>query len=523
MDEESKRYYNRAYETPAVNERGYPAFWPHMVILSLIACAAFIAGCASNALLPGNSQEVSPHPETPWSPPRQVIEKQAALRTQIAEKEKNASLIPPEFRDNIKNLGLSDIVDIALLNSKQTRQTWARARAAAAMHGSERSLYLPEIDATASGNKQKNASSGEGSSSSQTTYEANASLSWLLFDFGGRKASVEVTREALYAADWNHNAAIQNVILQVEQSYYEYFAVKALLAAQKAAVDEAQTNLNAAEDRHASGVSTIADVLQARTALSQAVLALESLQGQIMTTRGILATAMGLPANTAFDVELPVGAPPLERTKKSVEEYLETALQERPDLSAARAQALGADAQVRAALARGYPSISANGSIGRLYYDDLSNGKGIYGARIGLSVPLFTGFSHHYDVMAARAQADAAYANAQNVQDIVTLQVWTSYYDLETADQMVRTSDDLLASAEQNHEVAAGRYKAGVGSILDLLTAQVALESARAQQIRSRTNWWSAVTQLAHDTGTLEASPSTGKPDTGTVDRKEKK
>ena len=47
----------------------------------------------------------------------------------------------------------------------------------------------------------------------QTTYGPSVAASWLLFDFGGREADVEEATRALYAADWTHNAAIQDVVL----------------------------------------------------------------------------------------------------------------------------------------------------------------------------------------------------------------------------------------------------------------------------------------------------------------------
>ena len=68
----------------------------------------------------------------------------------------------------------------------------------------------------------------------------------------------------------------------------------------------------------------------------------------------------------------------------------------------------------------------------------------------------------------------------------------------------MRTADDLLASATQSDEVALGRYKAGVGSVLDLLTAQSALAHARAQAIEARWTWRTALSQLAHDIGELD-------------------
>src|SRR5205823_10570543 len=80
----------------------------------------------------------------------------------------------------------------------------------------------------------------------QQLYGPTLNASWLLFDFGTRSGSVAGAREALLAADWTHNAVIQDVVLQVETAYFQYHATKALLAAQQTTLKEAQTNLAAA-------------------------------------------------------------------------------------------------------------------------------------------------------------------------------------------------------------------------------------------------------------------------------------
>jgi outer membrane protein TolC len=86
----------------------------------------------------------------------------------------------------------------------------------------------------------------------------------------------------------------------------------------------------------------------------------------------------------------------------------------------------------------------------------------------------------------------------------VIQQVFNAYYGLRTATDRVRTSADLLASATQSESVARGRYREGVGSIVDLLIAQSALASARAQEIDARWQWRAALAQLAHDVGVLD-------------------
>ena len=87
--------------------------------------------------------------------------------------------------------------------------------------------------------------------------------------------------------------------------------------------------------------------------------------------------------------------------------------------------------------------------------------------------------------------------------------MFSSYYTLQTSTRRVRTAEDLLASARQSSEVALARYKAGVGTVLDLLAAQSALASARAQQVGARLTWSVSLAQLAHDAGVLDPKGGT--------------
>jgi outer membrane protein TolC len=123
---------------------------------------------------------------------------------------------------------------------------------------------------------------------------------------------------------------------------------------------------------------------------------------------------------------------------------------------------------------------------------------------LGLRIPLFAGFSRIYDQREATALADAAAARTDALGQQVVFEVFRSYHALQTAARRVRTSDDLIASAEQSNEVSLARYKAGVGSVLDLLSAQSALADARAQQVLARLEWNTSLAQLARDSGVLD-------------------
>jgi outer membrane protein TolC len=419
-------------------------------------------------------------------------------------------VISEDLAQAAEHLSLAQVLDVALRTSTQTREAWAQARSAAAAYGSKRGEYLPVVDVEADRQLHGTAAVGGRPGFEERGAEFGASASWLLFDFGGREAAIDETRQALVAADWSHNAVIQNVMLEVEEAYYQYVTTRALLAAAQSTQEEAGKNLDAAEARHGTGLATIADVLQARTAASQVELVVEGLRGQIATTRGALATSMGLPANTPFDVEAPPDTLPEAKVSEDVEDYLAQARRERPDLAAAAAQARAAEAHVKKVKAEGYPSLSAGGSVLRFYLDGTDSYTEPYTATISLRMPIFTGFSHGYDVKESEADADAARARQKGFEQLVVLQVWTSYYDFKTAEQRLKTTADLLKSAGQSHDVALGRYQEGVGTILEVLTAQASLAGARAADVQARADWFVSLAQLAHDTGTLGAPSSQG-------------
>jgi TolC family type I secretion outer membrane protein len=415
-----------------------------------------------------------------------------------------AEAVPPDLAQRIQQLSLADVVDLALRNNPATRASWAQARAAADLLGSARGQYYPTIDGDVSVTRSKVPATSAINSGQRTVYGPSVSLNYLLLDFGGRSGSIERARQTLFATSLSHNATLQNTVLNAESAYFNYMATLALLGAERSAIAEAQANLTAAEQRFKVGLATIADVLQAKTALSQEQLNLETIQGNLQAARGGLAAALGLPANLPFDLAPLPSAIPVGSISQSVDSVINAALRNRPDLAAARAQAAAAAADIRIARSAELPSLSLGSNAARTFVRPPSSSSGpSYNVTLGLSIPVFNGFSHQYDVAAARAQAEAFSALADQARQQVVTEVFVSYYTLQTAEHRVATADDLLASAQQSVQVAAGRYREGVGSIIDLLTAQTALANARAQQVQSRWQWYTALAQLARDAGVL--------------------
>ncbi|MFI5312004.1 MAG: TolC family protein, partial [Gemmatimonadales bacterium] len=318
-----------------------------------------------------------------------------------------------------------------------------------------------------------------------------------------RGGNMAAAHEALFAADLTHNATVQNVVLQAEGAYFTYQASRGLADAAHSAVESARANLAAAERRHDVGLATIADVLQARTALAQSQLAAQTADGAVHAAHSQLALALGVPANSRFDTAADTGTTPVQALAENVDSLIERAVRDRPDVAAARALARQSDQLVRAARSAAFPTVTMGANSGRSYSNNTALDGSTYALTFGLTVPLFSGLSHEYDIVTAFENAAAALARAEQTRLTAIAQVFSAYHILRTATQRVATSKELLASATQSEEVARGRYAEGVGSILDLLTAQSALADARAQAVQSRWTWYAALAQLSHDAGVL--------------------
>ena len=431
-------------------------------------------------------------------------------------------------------LNLPDVVNLALCNNPQTREIWASSRAQAAQVGVSKGSYLPGASLSVSGNRN---------SPGNAQRSLGVTLSYLLYDFGTRAANLENARQLLAAAYATQDSTVQAVFLSAVQSFYQTQATIAALDAARESERAAKESFAAAQARYLAGSATPADKLSAQTAYSQATLNRITADGGMKNAKGGLANMLGLDANQNVQLVAAEGfsassnplSPALsDRTtshltrlsnydsqvigyregrggeqealkifERDVAALIEEARQRRPDLQAAAAQVKASEASADAARAATKPSISLTASTNQ----ENSAGISSHDSSVGLSVsvPIFAGYAPTYRVRAAEAQVETQKARLEGLRLKVALDVWTAYQNLTTATQSLRSTDDLFSSAEQSERVALGRYKAGVGNILDVLNAQSALASARQQRIQSTFNWNVSRATLAQAMGSLDA------------------
>lgn len=403
-------------------------------------------------------------------------------------------------------LSLVQLTDLALGNNPATRIAWAGIRSSEAGLELARAGYWPQLSAGYSLVRQRSVSGGN-ALPVETNSGPSISLSYLLWDFGSRSGSADAAKFSLASARLTGNQTIQDLILTVEQDYYQVLELQALTEADNETVKDAGALLDAAKQRHAAGLATVGDVYQAEAALATAELALQQAAGQLAVARGQLAAAVGY----GVDTDIPIAPWAQDVTAQlpveSVQQLLQDAQASRPEILASKAQVQAAVSNLEAVEGRGWPTLgfSVSGERTRTTIGGQTSNADGYSASLNLSIPLFTGFADQAANRQAQAAVDTAEATGEQLLLTVELEVWQAYQNLVTAASSLHTSDTGLKSAQEASDVTNARYKSGLGSILDVLSAQATLATARVQQVQARLNWFAALAAMGHAVGGLKA------------------
>jgi outer membrane protein TolC len=412
--------------------------------------------------------------------------------------------------DPSKTYSLPELIDLAETHNPETREAWEHARAQAATLGVARSELYPTLAATALSQTHRGTVYFGGSFYRQTIqdFEAGLDLNYTIFDFGARSGRIDAAKAQVLAANFIFNEAHRRVIYQVEQGYYQLLNASGQLDAAGSSLTNAQAVQRASEDRLQQGLATLPDVLETRSATAQAEYELQAALGAVEITGGILAKALGTLPTSLFHVQ------PLEQLatpdsiSDTVDQALDRAFEQRPDLMHQLAEVRSANARVKEARAGYYPSLnlSASGGGQALYASQQSlpwNHTRDWEGGVGLSLTwsLFDGGARKSKLARAKDDVLASEASVSAMRDAVAEEVWRAYSNLRTAFRQRQSSLALLAAAGQSYSAALESYNHGVRNLLDVTAAQRTLAQARSTDVLARTEVLSALAELAFRTG----------------------
>ncbi|HSE96065.1 MAG TPA: TolC family protein, partial [Methylomirabilota bacterium] len=236
------------------------------------------------------------------------------------------------------------------------------------------------------------------------------------------------------------------------------------------------------------GIRAKSDVVRAEVDVANARVDLIRARNAVRFAEANLANALGLNATTPVDIEDILTYEPVVLDQGLL---LRDALSNRPELAQARARLDAARAQVAGARAGWGPDLNIVGSVGTTT-DPVREGLTVnesWSIGVSLSWNLFQGFFTTNKIKETLALVDVARANYDTLELQVRLDVEQAYIQVVEASERIGATETAAESARENLRLAQGRYDAGVGTILDLTTAQLSLTQAEADQVRALTDY----------------------------------
>jgi outer membrane protein TolC len=429
-----------------------------------------------------------------------------------------------------KTNDLADLIDLAQRANPQTREAWEQARAAAARLGLADSAYSPVLALIASGGYSYSdfpAPSGL-LIASGPSFNPGLSLEWLLLDFGRRRADFDAAAQQLFQANFRFNRTHQQVAYEVQRSFYAYDSSRAQLDAALATLQAARTVEQAAALRLDHGLATRSQYLQTQQERARAEYDLQSAQRNVADAWALLAESLGLSPTVSFNV-IDLSALPLPTNLVySVELAVDRALRQRPDLASQLANLRAREAEVRRARAEFRPSLGLSATGGGTMGNWKVTAAGVaspsygyvdpeYGAFLTFSWSLFDGFTRRNKLREAEARRNDAEAALSALELKALREVWQAYADCKASFLQYDFAVALLTASKDNYDAALTSYQNGLGTVIELLTAERDLARARTTLVESRAGILTTSAALAFAAGDWtssvgkQASSATGK------------
>ena len=328
-------------------------------------------------------------------------------------------------------------------------------------------------------------------------------LSWNIFDGGQTWIGWRQAKQNLEAGNLALQRTEQEIIAQTAAAY-----VGALMAIENRnviahALETARAHLKVVEDRQRSGLAVKSDVLRAQVRIGD--LEQQRLQAQsgVQVALALLGAAMGKPEATPPTVRLAGVFQHRIPTSGELDEWVQKALGQRPDLKQLSVQEAVARKQLDRARAAHYPTLALQGNY-EINTEDFSDSQDNYSVGAVLQINLFSGQGISGRSAEAKAMTARIKAMREGLALNVRVETQRAYYQAQSAWQSIQVAQTVVDQAEEALRITANRYRNGLLALVSLLDAQVALQQAETRHFKSLHDYKVARISLALASGVID-------------------
>ncbi|MEW6053934.1 MAG: TolC family protein [Nitrospirota bacterium] len=391
-----------------------------------------------------------------------------------------------------ETLTLERCIEIALQMQPSIIAAQGAVDVNASRVGQARSNYFPQVNWSSSYSRISPASGGlsrlsgtQGASFSSSgdafdEYSTGLNLSQMIYDFGKTPTQVRIRNLTLDSSRSDLRNTSDQIILSVKKAYYGVVQAKYNVMVAEDTVKQTQQHLEQAKGFYEVGTKPKFDVTKAEVDVSNAKLNLIRNENAFKVSVVTLNNVMGVPDAPEYTLNETMT---FEKYDITLEEAMKKAYENRPDLKSIVTQRKAAESAVGLAKTGYYPVLT--GSAGYSWSGEQFPLEHGWNAGATLSFPLFNGFLTKHQVEEARANLNILKANEELLRQIIFLEVQQAYLTLRAAEEAIPTAKLGVEQAQENLEIANGRYAAGVGNPIEVTDAEVGLANARTYYIQA--------------------------------------
>ncbi len=375
-----------------------------------------------------------------------------------------------QFNDPV----LNDLIATALRENKDLMIASARIDEYAGRYGVTRSQLFPQIGLGYDVTKQKNTIPGTTVKGTYNSYETFLSASWEIDLWGKIRRQSEAARAQIVATEEGRQGVILTLVSSVANNYVTLRSLDRQLEIAKATAKTRGESYQVFQDRYSGGVISQLELSQNRSQYDEALASIPVIEKTIAQQENALSLLLGRnPGPIARGKNIDELAPPT--TPEGLPSSL---LERRPDLREAEQNLIAANAQIGAAKAAFFPSISltgllgvASGGLSNLFHSESKVWQ--YGAAVNL--PIFTGGSLFGQLQVAEAQQQQALYSYQKAIQQAFSEVNNALVDQEKTRVQLAAQADEVKSLVLYAELARLRYDNGYTSYLEVVDAERSL------------------------------------------------
>ena len=352
----------------------------------------------------------------------------------------------------------------------------------------QRNQYPTQVATTALGTK-----------SSNHGYSQGINVSWPIWTFGKVEGAIDAARYQKNIADLNVYKTEADTKLAAVQAYYQYLEAIKLAEVQAQSVTDYASHLNNVQQQFDAGIVAKLDVLSSNVSLANAKQKSIAADNTRDVAEANLNNIMRVPMNTTLNpLDKNFPEPEFDLT---MEQAILMAQKYRWELVEADYGVKAAEASLRSAKAGYLPTVSVGGGYSWKEASVTAVDKDDWAVQGGLSWSLWDGGATQASVKKADAAVKTAQETLLQAREKIELEVRQDYLNVLSYKEQIRAAEASVAQAEEAYKIATVRYSSGVGINLDVLDAELALNTARTNYITALYNYNIGLATLEHAMG----------------------